>query len=45
MLELDVLSLQHKNMISVSEYFVENDKFHIIFEHLEGRSLRERMNS
>ncbi|CAD8147567.1 unnamed protein product [Paramecium octaurelia] len=45
MLELDVLSLQHKNMISVSQYFVENDKFHIIFEHLEGRSLRERMNS
>ncbi|CAD8153604.1 unnamed protein product [Paramecium octaurelia] len=45
MLELEVLNLQHKNMIAISEYFVENDKFYIIFEYLEGRSLRERMNS
>ncbi|CAD8071883.1 unnamed protein product [Paramecium sonneborni] len=45
MLELEVLSLQHKNLISVQEYFVENDKFHIIYEYLEGRSLRERLNS
>ncbi|CAD8065218.1 unnamed protein product [Paramecium sonneborni] len=45
MLELEVLSLQHKNMIQVSEYFVENDKFYILYEYLEGRSLRERMNS
>ncbi|CAD8156948.1 unnamed protein product [Paramecium pentaurelia] len=45
MLELEVLNFQHKNMISISQYFIENDKFYIIFEHLEGRSLRERMNS
>ncbi|CAK91478.1 unnamed protein product (macronuclear) [Paramecium tetraurelia] len=45
MIELEVLNLKHKNMIAISEYFVENDKFYIIFEYLEGRSLRERMNS
>ncbi|CAD8045219.1 unnamed protein product [Paramecium primaurelia] len=45
MLELEVLNLQNKNMISISQYFIKNDKFYIIFEHLEGRSLKEIMNS
>lgn len=32
-------------MIKLKEYFIEHEKFYIVYEHLNGRTLRERLNS
>lgn len=32
-------------MIKLKDFFIENEKYYIVYEYLEGRTLRERLNS
>lgn len=40
-----MINLNHPNILKFSEYFVEESNLYVITEKLEGKSLKDRINS